>query len=208
MSGHRQFAVVLVGLMALGVAGCASTGMVHTWTDPAYSGGPMNKVMVIAVAASDGNRRIFEDRFRAELSKEKVEAVSSYTVLPPGQLEEEAIKSKVIELGLDGVVISRVVDKKTVETIYPATTYVGGSPYWPGYYGGYYGYYSSAYSVYSSPGYVETTDYVYVETNLYSAETGKLVWTGLSETAMEPGRANELLEGVVNVLMSEVRKRK
>lgn len=209
MTGHRQLAVVFTGLLALGLLGCASTTMVHTWTDPAYSGPPMKKVMIIGVAASDANRRIFEDTFRGELAREKVDAISSYTVLPSSQLTEEDIKSKVRELGVDGVLISRVVDQKTVETIYPpTTTYMGGSPYWPDYYGGYYGYYSNAYSVYTSPGYVTTTDYVYVETNLYDARTGKLVWTGLSESAIEPGRADELLEGVVGVLMNEVSQAK
>jgi hypothetical protein len=208
MTGHRQFTVLFAGLLALGLVGCASTGMVHSWKDPNYSGGPMSKVLVIGVAASDANRRIFEDRFKMDLATEKVEAISSYTVLPASQLEEEAVRSKLTELTVDGVIISRVVDSKTVETIYPPeTTYMGGA-YYPGYYGSYYGYYSNAYSYYTSPGYVTTTEYVYVETNLYDAKTGNLVWTGLSETAMDPGRADQLIDGVVNMLMSEIRKAK
>jgi hypothetical protein len=209
MTSRRQFMVVFAGLVGLGLAGCASTGMVHTWRDPEYAGGPMKKVLILGVAGSDTNRRVFEDRFRGELSKLGVEGISSYSVLPGNQLDEEAIKSKVRELGVDGLVVSRVIDKKTVETIYPpTTTYMGGSPYWPSYYGGYYGYYSAAYSVYTDPGYVMTTDYVYVETNLYDARTGKLAWTGISETAMEPGRSDELIDGVVRVLIGEIHKGK
>jgi hypothetical protein len=209
MKANRQIARLFAGVLVLGMAGCASTSMTHTWSDPEWKGPQIKKVLIIGVADRDANRRIFEDKFKAELAKEKVDAISSYTVLPSGQLTEDAINSKLGELGVDGIVVSRVVDKRTVDTIYPpTTTYVAGSPYWPSYYGGYYGYYSTSYSAYTSPGYTETTDYVYVETNLYSAKTGKLIWTGMSETAMDPGRADQLIDGVISVLMREIRTRK
>jgi len=207
----RQLTLItLAGAMVLALSACSSSRMLQAWKDPAWEGPPIKKVLLIGVAANETNRRVFEDKFRSELAKEKIDAISSYTVLPAsGQLQQADIELKLKDLGVDGVVVSRVTDQKQVETYYPpTTTYVGGSPYWPSYYGGYYPYYSAAYGVYSSPGYTEVINYIYIETNLYDARTGKLVWTGLTETEATPGGDYNTIDDVVMTLIGEVREAK
>jgi hypothetical protein len=200
----------LLAALALSLGGCASTQMQSSWSDPAWKGGLPNKIIIIGIAQQEGVRRSFEDQFRDRLAEHKVEGIPSYTLFAPGKLEEAAVMAKVEEIGVTGIIVTRTIDRKTVETYYaPTTTVVGGSPYhYPSYYGGMYPYYNTAYSVYTTPGYTETTEYVYLESNLYNATDGNIIWTGRSETAVDPGNVYRQLTDLVRVLMNELTKLK
>jgi hypothetical protein len=97
--------------------------------------------MVVGVARSAVNRRIFEDEFVRQLQERGVKAIASHTVLPDElQNNRKAIADKVAELGADTVLITRLAGKKTVQTYVPGTPYSPPPNYgkWPDYYG--YGY--------------------------------------------------------------------
>jgi hypothetical protein len=170
-----SFVFLILGTMLL--AACATvTEPSATWRDPAYQAHP-EKVMVVGVARSAVNRRIFEDEFVRQLQERGVKAIASYTVLPDElQNNRKAIADKVAELGADTVLITRLAGKKTVQTYVPGTPYYPPPNYgkWPDYYG--YGY-----DALYSPGFVVENELAVVESNLYDASNDNLIWASTTE---------------------------
>lgn len=179
----------LVGLAAVGIltlAGCgASTKLTSVWTEPNFQTNSLEKLMVIGVAQQSGMRHLFEDTFASELRKQGVSVVASYSVVGDGQLDSAQVVAGILQNGCDGVFVTRLVDKQTVDTYYPPTTTYVGAP--TPYYGGWYGYYSMGYAYTSSPGYTVQNQVLHVETNLYRVSDAKLVWSALSESWLEQG---------------------
>ena len=194
--------VATLALFAL--SGCAGgTKLTNVWHDPAFETNSLKKLLVIGVAKSGGVRRTFEDFFVNSLKAEGVDAVASYAVAGDGAVDSVKVSAVLAQTGCDGVVVTRVTDKKTVDTYYaPTTTYVGA----PGaYYGGWYGYYSMGYAYQSSPGYTVQNEVVNLETNLYRVSDAKLVYSALSESWLEAsGDPGNEIKPFVNQLVSSL----
>ena len=167
-----MYCLIVAGTLML--SSCATTTLLHVWKDPAYQG-TARKTVVIMVAQKAYIRNSLEDQFTAALKARGNDAQASYPLIPVDQLpDKEAVASKIRNTGADTVLVSRLVDKKTVETYVPGRAYAA-----PGYYGGWGSYYGTAVS---SPGYTFESQYAYIETNLYDMKTEKLIWTAKSET--------------------------
>ncbi len=195
-------AMLAAGTAAI-LAACASTRLQTSWVDPEAKGRKLGNVLVVGVARSPVVRRQFEDTFVRVLGERKVAALPSYLRLPdPAAIDEAAVKPLVQKEGITHFLVARVVDRKTVTTYVPPTTtvYVGPMPrYYPPHYSSWYGYYGTGYAAVTQPGYVLDTDYVNLETNVYDAASGKLVWSGLTETALG-NQVQEEIEGFIKVI--------
>jgi hypothetical protein len=197
--------------MALVVAGsCAPrTKMLNSWTEPSFQHGTVKKVLVLGIAQNPSVRRQFEDDFVTSLKSLGYEAVASYFWLPEvsKDLDRDLLAAKVRENSVTHVIVTRLVDQKTV-TSYTPPSYasVGVSPYYPGYYGSYYSYWSVGYTTMVSPGYVTEELVVSLETNLYEAATEKLIWTGLTETWIS-GSPSANVEAVIKKVVYELRSK-
>jgi hypothetical protein len=183
----KRTTLTLVALATLGllaVVGCSgNTKLTNLWADPNFQTNSLKKLMVIAVAQNTGLRRTFEDTFAQALRGEGVQAVTSYSTVGEGALDSVGVNTALQRSGCDGVFITRLVDKKTVDTYYaPTTTYVGAPN---AYYGGWYGYYSTSYAYMSTPGYTVQNEVLNIETNLYRVSDAKLVWSALSQSWLE-----------------------
>jgi hypothetical protein len=174
-------------LIAVLITACATTKLTSAWKDPSYQGQP-RKIMVIGVAKKPVNRRIFEDEFVRRLKTRGTDAVASYTLMPDEmQNDRTVIAAKMKEQNDDAVLISRLASKKTVHTYVPGT-----ASYPPSYYGNwrdYYGYGSQA--VYT-PGYTAEDEYAIMETNLFDAGNGNLIWSASSETELRGSDQNQI----------------
>ena len=171
-------------LCALAVAGCtASTKLTSVWTEPSLQPNSVKKLLVLAVSKKPGPRRLFEDTFATSLGDMGAAAVPSYTLLGDAPPDSATIHGAILQGGFDGVFVTRLVDKQTVETYYPPTSTYVGAP--SAYYGGWYGYYSTGYSYTTSPGYTVQNQVVNLETNLYRVADGKLLWSALSQSWLE-----------------------
>jgi len=166
-------------LAAVALAGCAGpTKILQQWQDPAYTGGPMNRVFVIGVTRESTVRRVFEDSFCAQLKARAVECVQSYTLVPEdGLAPRDRYEKAVREARADSVFIARVlrVEKRT-EVV----------PTGPVMFGGAYGYYGAAwggplYMGYAAPPAVFQYDEAFVESRLFSVKSDQPVWTAQSE---------------------------
>jgi hypothetical protein len=136
------------------------------------------------------------------------------------QADKETIAAKVKDAGADAVLMTRLTDKKTVRDYVPGTAYMPPPSYldWYGYYGGFFtpyppgyppGYPGSA-AVYPPgymPGYVEETVYDIAEANLYDAETGKLIWSAVTESPVQ-GNDNKAIKSYVAKVLDAMRKQR
>jgi hypothetical protein len=168
------------------LAGCtASTKLTNVWSDPTFKTNSLQKLVVVGIAQNPSVRRVFEDGFVASLKGQGVQALASYTLVGDGQLDSARVREMLRENACDGVFLTRLVDRKTVETYYPPTTSHVSAP--SAYYGGWYGYYSTSYAYTMTPGYTVQNEVVNLETNLYRVSDEKLVWSALSESWIQQG---------------------
>jgi hypothetical protein len=192
--------------LVLLVAACASTSVTSAWKDPAYKGPGFRKLLVVGATDSPSNRRVFEDAFASALRAAGVEAVASYTVIAQDgkKIDESLLKDTVRRLGLDGVVMTRLVrmDKQTVYT----PGYAWGVPA-VGYRNSLYGYYSVAWSPYARPAEVREYESAVLETTLWNAADNTLVWTATTST-FAPESVKSATEDFSKVVIEELKARK
>ena len=73
---RRLLGAIALGAIALGVAGCASTTIRDSWSDPSFAGGPFRRIFVLGVFRDEGGeRRTFEDIMSERLRATGVDAV-------------------------------------------------------------------------------------------------------------------------------------
>jgi hypothetical protein len=177
------------------------------WKDPQYQGGKLKNVLVIGGSTNQVVRRIFEDEFTARLKTRGTDAIPSYSIFPSEEtLDKDAIESKSRDLGIDSMLITKVVDTKTKREITPApyNVYYRDTYFynWPNR--------SSRFYSGNNPGryhndrlYYSEYEVVNLETNIYETQTGKLIWSALSDTVV--GGSNELeISSIVEVIMKKL----
>lgn len=207
MRTRRWFpGIALLGMLA--ASSCApTTKMLTSWTSPNLQQGSVKKILVLGVAKDLSIRRYYEDSFVSTLQGLKYGAVPSYLWIPdmPKELDKEMLAKKIAEAGVTHVLVTRLVDQKTVQTYTPPTyATVGASPYYPGWYGSYYSYWSVGYTTTMSPGYVTESQVVSLETGLYRASDEELIWTGITETWVADNRSKNV-DAVIKKVVYELR---
>lgn len=176
---------------------CSGTKLVSSWRSPesTVDKSKLNKVLVMCLVKDETTRRVGEDVL---VKRNPSLFVASYTQLPLSSLSDTALVAKVIYGGgYDGFILMRLVDKKQ------ATNYVPGS--YPSYYGGWYGYYGHAAPYYYDPGHYETSEYYSVETNVYSLNPDKLIWSGITET-VDPGSVQTTINEIAEAISYQMKK--
>jgi hypothetical protein len=200
MRSMKLFVLLLI-IAALFSLSCATTAsrsttvMTDTWKDKAYQGKPQ-KIMILMAAKSSDTRNLFENRFAGELQGRGNDAFQSYTTIPFEQLrDKELVKSKIRGSGADTVLVSRLVDTKTIEAYRPGLIYVV-----PDYYYDWWGYYAVVFADY---GYTGDVRVAYIETNVYDVKTEKLIWSGHSKTERTYGE-QELITAFIQRIIKKL----
>ena len=189
----QTWAVIIISAFLF--ASCATTTVTDAWKDNAYQGQPQ-KILVIMVAKSPDMRELFEDRFVGELNSRGNNTFQSYTIVPMEQLrDKEVVKSKIKSSGADTVLISRLVDTKTIESYNPGLIYVV-----PDYYYGWGTYYGVIFADY---GYTGDVQVAYIETNLYDMKTEKLIWSTHTKTERTEGE-QQLINTFIKVIVKKL----
>jgi hypothetical protein len=92
--------------------------------------------------------------------------------------------------GFDGVVVMRLADVDKSTSYVPGTTYGG----WYGYRGWY-----------GSPGYYQEDKTYYVETNFYSLQSNKLLWSGTT-SSLNPSKLDNTIDQIIAALKEQLQK--
>jgi hypothetical protein len=173
--------------------------MTDTWKDKEYQGKPQ-KIMLIMAARSADTRNLFEDRFAGELQSRGNDAFQSYTAIPFDKLrDKEHVKATIRSSNADTVLVSRLVDTKTIESYHSGIITV--IPFVvPDYYYGWWGYYNVVFADY---GYTGEVAVAYIETNLYDVKTEKLIWSGHSKTERSYGE-QELITAFIQRIIKKL----
>lgn len=187
----------LIGLMF----SCGpSTKLEKSWADPSFNAQmkPFTKVLVIAPMRDENSQRIAEDKIVLSL-KQGVTGSQSYVYLQPGDTTIAAVEGKLKKDGFDGIIVMRLT---TVEKSlsYNQGTYYGGYYGYRGY--GYGGYYGGGYS----PGYYSEDKTFLVETNLYSINDRKLLWSGTTST-LNPTSLDKTLDEIIYAIRYDLQKK-
>lgn len=166
--------------MCLALLACGpTTNLTGMWEEPGLDKAGFKRVLIIGLSNEEGKRRAFESEMQKQFEAKGVGAVSSVAHMPLDvEMNEATLKQYFGDMGIDAVLVSRLVgvDQKVEYT--PGYTYAVPS----GYYNGFYGYYNTSWGMVSSPGYLTTYEVANVEINLYRVSDAKLVWSGASET--------------------------
>jgi len=204
---NAWFFPTLSVVTALVIVGCASTRLIDQWHDEAYSNVPLKKVLVIATAESDLGRRTFEDSFVRALRASNTEAVAGYTLLPGDiAINKESISKAIEGKGFDAVLITshERTDKKTVYVPGEVRTEVSGYGY-PYARPGWDLYNQRVYRTIEQPGYYDEQSLVYLETNLFEAREGALIWSARTET-VNPSSVQDLATSLSKLVIKNLRK--
>lgn len=165
--------ISLLLMMLFALSACTNSELVSSWSIPHPA--KYKKILVVGISANPANRRIFEDAFANEAAKKHFTAIASYQYAPEsGKIDKARLGEVVTKTGADAVLIMRLVavDRQMVYT--PSQWVPAAGPR--------YGYYDYAWNGYYEPptAYEQTT--VILESNVYDAKTGELIWTGTTRT--------------------------
>ncbi|HKJ23441.1 MAG TPA: hypothetical protein VKB65_01370 [Myxococcota bacterium] len=183
--------------LALGLllGACSTTRIVDSWTAPDLTPSDLqfHHVVAIAALADPTSQRVAEDAVAQAATRTRV--TPAYEILTPADRgDPELLRAALAKAGVDGAVTVRLlgVDERT--TYVPGTTRLVG--------GGYYGYYGS---VIYEPGYYRTDRVVRVETTLHDVASGKLLWSGVSES-INPANVRQVVAEIVAAARADLKK--
>jgi len=190
----RSF-LLLMSLILLGA--CASSRPVVEWQDEAYEG-QLDNILVIAVVEENSLRRTVEDAYVEKFTELSISAAPGYTLLSStADLSRETVEVAIEGKDIDAVLVTRLLGVEQVEQYHPPT------------YHGYYGSYDSFYRhslANSSSGYYSSYTLLKLETNLYDAVTGQLVWSMQSES-MDSPTPQDIIKGQVALTVKRLGER-
>lgn len=191
--------IVWVAITVAFFLSCASSRITSSWKDENYSGGPIDRVLVMGISDETHNRRIFEDVFVKEFNAAGVEALASYSIFPGGrEIEAAEIKAAARERNIDKVLMTHLVGVEKKEVYHPPVST-------PAYAYTYGNYYHRIYHYTHQPGYTTQHEYVKLETGLYDADTEKLIWSAATET-LDPENLAKAVAGLSAVIFKNLRE--
>ncbi len=198
----RSFKLLVCGVGLVALTACNSVRMTSVWKDAEFTGPLMRHVMVMGVGGEETQRRNFEDSFADHLSREGVAATKSYRVFPEDvKLDRKTIHPELQRQDVDGVLVSYVVSTDTKEIYSPPQMMVVPRHYRVGLYG----HYAVVWDHVHSPGYYTQVKELVLETQLYDARSGKLVWSGQSES-YAPSSSEKLIDEYSALLVKALRE--
>ena len=175
------------------IISCAGTDVTQKQVDDAYKEKPVSDILVIAITGNEHNRRSFEKKFVAHLKSVGVDAVASEESIPMPpdlDLKKETILNAVNQYENDAVIITQLIGKEARDV------YNRGGVTRMGYF---------SYS--RNPGYSITSTTVRLETNLYDAKTGKLIWSGMSKT-LSKDSTDHIMNDVIKAVITKLKQNK
>ncbi len=190
-------------LLLLLLSSCATTSLTTSWHDAVFTAqNNMDDVLVIGLTKDETVRRLYEDGFVAKLSDAGVRAYPSYTLdIADIKPTKKAVAAAVAAIDAGYVLITRHVSTDTKQHYRPPE---------PVYVDPYYSrmdrYYPLVYrEAYYRPGYSYSVTTVLLESNLYDAATGKLIWSAQSKS-VDPAMTEKYIDELIAVFVQDLKK--
>jgi len=185
-------AAAVFALSVLAASACSKsqskTTIPATWRNPEFIGEPFGKLFVIGVGRNAAYRRLYEDHMVQALGAQGAMAEASWVAFPENdKLDPTKVLSAVSEGDFDAIVITRLLSVDEEMEYVPGKPPTSSDLYMAGY--------DKAYAVNSDPGHYARKTKYRVETALYSARDGIVVWLVRSET-VNPDSVEEVIQSV------------
>lgn len=196
-------------MTALILTSCApSMKITGNWMNQDVMGkGKFKKVFIYGIFPNEGTRQSVEDALAKAAASEGIEAIKSYQAFGPNfpkqSTTDEDIIAKIKEAGCDAIFTTALVDVQSETRYVPGSTVYSPYPAY-GYYGSFGGYYSHSAYIYE-PGYYTEDNTYFLESNLYDAENGEIVWSVQSE-AYNPSNADNAARQYAALLMDKLKR--
>ena len=189
----------LVCACVLLIISCATTKQVQVWKDASYQG-KLKKILVIGVSQLPLMRNFFESEFVDQLKARGVEGIISNKIIPPEKMrDKEAVLSAIKGMGIEAVLVTRVVDKKYADQFYG-----GGVALAPtGYDVGWDSIYAQSFAAVPLPVYQHSVDIVMLQTNVYDIQKEKLIFSAISKTYIE-GAKESVVKPFIESMVKEL----
>lgn len=200
--GKSLFVICLhcVFFVCLVIVGCTTTpeitNLTGVWIYGTYTGGYLDKILVVGNPRSDANRIHYENYVTTALEKRNIVAIPSHTLIPEMKdLTNEKIREAAAVAGVKAVLASKVVgiDEENVifrQTIKQDMVTRGSGMYM---------------RTYIEPGRVEKSTKVRLETGLFEVESERLLW-GATSAIMNPESADEAVKDFSTVIIQQLVK--
>jgi hypothetical protein len=188
--------------LAAALAACApATKLTAVQVAPESPRPKVGNLLVVALAKDPAARSSYEGQLVKAIRATGAKAEASQGLLPIGaEPTREALQKLVDEHGFDGALVGMLVDARTEVRAVPPS-----GPY----YSGFYGYTSWAAPMAYSPGYLETTRTIVVETRLFRTATSAAgagpVFSATSES-FDPRSVTEVTEPLAQLVVGQLRK--
>jgi len=177
---EKLLQMLLLSLLVMILTGCASISLQHSAKDATLPAKKYQKLLIVGITEKAERRQVFEEVLATELQKRGVTAIPSYTITGVTEkLTWAAGEEAVRKTGADGAITTRLVALKkdtSVNTGFIMTSH--------GFADGY-GVHVTYATFMHQPVEVILSTKMAIETNLFDAATGRLVWTGTS-SAVDP----------------------
>lgn len=177
----------------LALPGCQTNEITSVWQSPDVPSGGFSSVMVIGFARTEDLRNYFESNFARDLKEVGVKGVSSASVLPEPskQLTRETVQSWVRDHGVEAVLTTRLIemDQQTQNTR-------GGNLYS-----------DQGPRSWHVPTQEVTFTTVHLETRLYEANSGNMVFRATSVTG-NPVSPDSVALAVIDSMITELSVRR
>lgn len=187
-----------------------STHITGSWVNPEMQ--PVTQdyrnIFVATMTRNVNARSQTENALAAELARYNKRVLKSIDHFTPGFQEalpsREEILQRIHNAGAEAILTTSLLRTQS------ETRYVrGGVRYAPvpayGWYRGFYAYYAHWYPMIYDPGYYATDKTYFVETNLYDAQTEKLLWSAQTET-VNPGSLERFLKEYPGKIITQMMK--
>jgi hypothetical protein len=204
---YKQLTAIMLSLL---LAACSNTKFTKQWLDEDFDEHPYDDILVLAVADKMGNRQDAEDYIVKKLGEAGIDAIPSYDILPQTEaIDREAVVKAIEGLQLDAVIVMYATGVSEEEYYVPARRFgiYSGYGYGHAQYGSFYDYYPHAYNYVYLPGYDNTHYVVALETSLFDLNTGKMVWSGQSNT-FAPDSVDDVIQNITDLTIKELQKKK
>lgn len=182
----------LLAAVALLAISCSATRLIDVWVPTGYDGPPYKRLMIVGLAPSPAARAQYENDFVDQLSNYNILALASVNLVPDLRaIDRKTVEKWLAEYTLDGVLVTRPSDTKPDKHYVPPHFSLGG---WYG-----------AWATGVSPE-VMGGEKLWLQTDLFDAETEKLVYSSLIVTRPRDDRTKKI-HAVIDLLAKSLTER-
>ncbi|NCA69789.1 MAG: hypothetical protein EOM91_06715 [Sphingobacteriia bacterium] len=185
-----------LGLVAYLTLSCTPGPPRPSWVDPSVTPRPYRHLLVVGVAPNPKIRRVYEDNFATALRATGIQARSAHAVLSDAEVAGSSTLRKAVERSrADGVIVTHLTRAEQHE----GPTHVN-----PRLHGRLDLYYNRVVNELSSPTYYASSPALRLETNLYDARRGTLVWSSRSDL-LDPSSEETRISQVIATSIERLR---